>query len=343
MATQTLVHNATVEARSSAALSPSRFWYRLFAPAGSALRVIRFVAVQLAQTVHNGWGILNVWDMILLRPMRGGLIDVEHPFCTGRDPQTGKAIWSGNLVYRTPPRADLAGTGDAAVIEGVGRFMAGLARQAAARPGAPHGVPNRMPPAIYFIHGAVHYNAGWLLFNDFSEAIAHFTDARFRREFRRFVRRERREPLVVFRERTPDTEAFAHFIGFVRAQLPYFANSNGRGRPPLWGNRSPHPTVNIVTGRWIRDVRMLRSESGRRLAPRPAISERYFADGPYAGSRSQATLSERALARLHDVRIRLRGERGNVYFVDRRLWRDGARIDPVQPPNLWDRLFGRRR
>jgi len=343
MATQALVPNATAELRSSAARSPLVSGYRLFAAAGSVLRAIRFVAIQLAQTAHNGWGILNVWDLILLRPMRGGLIDVEHPFCTGRDPHTGKPIWSRNLVYRTAPRADLAGVGDPAMIEGVGRFMAGLARQAAARPGAPHGVPNRMPPAIYFIHGAVHYNAGWFLFNDFAEAIAHFTDARFRREFHRFVRRERREPLLVFRERTPDTEAFAHSIGFVRSQLPYFANSNGRGRPPLWGNRSPYPTVNVVTGRWIRDVRMLRSEEGRRVAPRPAISERYFTDGPYAGPRSQAMPSERALARVHDIRIRMRGERGNVYFVDRRLWRDGVRIDPVRPPNLWDRWFHRRR
>jgi len=310
---------------------------------GSVLGAIRFVAIQAAQTVHNGWGILNVWDLILLRPLPGGLLDLEHPFCTGLEPETKLPVWPRNLVYRTPPREDLARASDAELVESVGRYMAGLTRLAAARPGSAHGVPNRMPPAIYIIHGAVHYNAGWLLFNDFAEAIAHFTNARFRREFRRFLRHERREPLLVFRERDPDPAAYADFIGFLRSELPYFANSNGRGRPPLWGNRSPYPTVNVVTGRWIRDVRMLRTETGRRSSPRAPISQLYFADGPYVGARSSASAAEHALAKVHELRIRLRGERGNVYFVDRRRWREPerGRVDPAHPPSLWDRLRGR--
>ena len=227
-----LTHKAMLTLSSRAARSS-----RLSLALGSVLGAIRLVAIQIAQTVHNGWGILNVWDLILLRPMRGGLLQLDHPFCTGRDPQTGEPIWPRNLVYRTPARPSLADTSDRDVIARVGAFMAGMTRQAAARDGSPYGVPNRMPPAIYFIHGAVHYNAGWFLFNDFAEAITHFTSRRFRREFRRFVRCERREPLLVFRDRQPDAGAYADFIGFVRAQLPYFANSNGRGRPPLWGNR----------------------------------------------------------------------------------------------------------
>src|SRR5204862_7994856 len=58
----------------------------------------------LQLTLHNSWGILNVLDIIWLRPMRGGLIDESHPFCTGTDPATGKSIWHGNVIFRTPRR-----------------------------------------------------------------------------------------------------------------------------------------------------------------------------------------------------------------------------------------------
>ena len=39
--------------------------------------------IWLQLTAHNTWGILNVLDIIWLRPMPGGIIDDQHPFCTG--------------------------------------------------------------------------------------------------------------------------------------------------------------------------------------------------------------------------------------------------------------------
>jgi hypothetical protein len=307
-----------VAARRSATRSGSRLGVAL----GSVLGAIRFAAIQAAQTVHNGWGILNVWDLILLRPLAGGLLALDHPFCSGLEPKSGEPIWVRNVVYRTPPRP--GSFPDDEVIGRVGAYLAGMVRQVAARPGLPKGAPVRMPPAIYLIHGPVHYNSGWLLFNDFAEAISHFSDPTFRREFRRFVRSEAREPLLVFRERDPDAQAYAEFIGFLRAELPYFSNSNGRGRAPLWGNTSPFPTVNVVTGRWIRDVKLLRTEAGRQRSPRAPIENAYFR-GSYAGPRSEVSDLERALAAFHELRIRMRGARGNVYFVDQRSWRKPVR------------------
>lgn len=306
------------------------------------LREIRYYLAipwtQLRQTLHNGWGILNVWDLILLRPLRGGLIRDDHPFCTGIDPETREAIWPRNLVYATPRRDDAA-EGDEKILEAVGQYLAAMVRSAAASEAHPGGRANRMPPAIYFIHGPVHYNGGWLLFNDLHEAISHFTCPRFVAELRRFVRETRREPLLVFRAPRLEPAAYAEFIGFLRTNLPWFANSNDRAsQRPLWGNRSPFPVVNVVTGSWIRETRMLAREEGRSRAVRPPVGERFFEDGPYLGERTHVRAPERWLAKVHDLRIRARGERGNVYFVDRRGFELGKRFDPEPAASLWQRM-----
>lgn len=297
---------------------------------------------QLRQTFHNGWGILNVWDLILLRPMRGGLIADDHPFCTGTDPATGEPVWSRNLIYASPRRSPADPEADCKIIEAVGRYMAAMTRSAASTDGYPCGKPNRMPPGIYFIHGPVHYNGGWLLFDDFPDAIEHFTDPRFVAELRHFAVAERREPLVVFREAIVDPRAYAEFIGFLRTNLPWFSNSNGRAQQrPLWGNGSPHAVVNIVTGNWISDTRMLMDARGRERAARPPIAARYFQDGPYRGDRRHVLWPERWISRVHDLRIRARRERGDVYFVDRRRFAKGLRFDPTPPASLWRRLRDR--
>src|SRR3954449_601401 len=61
-------------------------------------------------TLHNSWGILNVLDIIWLRPMPGGLIDEAHPFCTGLDSATGKSIWNSNVLFRSQRREPWAGS-----------------------------------------------------------------------------------------------------------------------------------------------------------------------------------------------------------------------------------------
>src|SRR5947207_12348743 len=65
------------------------------------LYYVRVPMTWSALTLHNTWGILNVLDIIWLRPMRGGMIDEAHPFCTGIDPETGGPIWPSNILFRS--------------------------------------------------------------------------------------------------------------------------------------------------------------------------------------------------------------------------------------------------
>lgn len=304
----------------------------------------------LQLTAHNSWGILNVLDIIWLRPMPGGLIDENHPFCTGVDPASGKSIWQSNLLFRTPrrdpwPKRQVPEDDDV-ILDRIGQHLCQQVRQAAASPLHPRGRPSRMPPGILYLHGGVHYNGGWLIFNDFAEAIEHFSDPRFAAEFRRFVREQRREPVTLFRDRDYDRTEFARFVCFMRTIFPWFSNSNGPKRHVLWGNPSPYPTVNTITGHWIRDCRALKTRAGREtvaLAPMPR--ERYFQNGPYSGERRTTRWPENGLALLTELRIHLRGEKENLYFVDKRKLKSGLRFGPEPIPTPWRRFrrwFARR-
>ena len=300
--------------------------------------------IWLQLTLHNTWGILNVLDIIWLRPMPGGMIDESHPFCTGLDPATGQPVWNSNVVFRSPPRATWpeghrAPDADEEIVNKVGEHLCKQVRMAAASPEFPSGHPAPMPPGILYLHGGVHYNGGWLLFNDFKEAIEHFSDAKFAGEFRRFVREQKREPVTLFRERDYDRDEFARFVCFMRTTFPWFSNSNGPKKFVLWGNPAPYAAVNTITGHWIGDCRALKSAEGRhRVARSPIPAGRYFQNGPYAGERSTTLWPEDLLARCTGRRIRWRGERGNLYFVDKRKLRDGFRFGPDPIPGPLRRL-----
>jgi hypothetical protein len=203
----------------------------------------------------------------------------------------------------------------------------------------PQGRPTPMPPGILYLHGGVHYNGGWLLFNDFTEAIEHFSDPRFTAEFRRFVKEQRREPITLFRDRDYDRREFARFVCFLRTILPWFSNSNGPKKFVLWGNPSPYPAVNTITGNWIHDCRALRHEATCRSVARPPIrSGRYFQDGPYRGVRNTTLWPEHLLAALTEKRIAWRGDKENLYFVDKRRIKRGFRYGPEPTPNPLQRL-----
>jgi hypothetical protein len=296
----------------------------------------------LQLTAHNTWGILNVLDIIWLRPMPGGLIDENHPFCTGIDPATNQFIWASNILYRSK-RCQLRSwaiepDADEEIVTKVGDHLRRQVLLAAATRDHPTGRPAPMPPGILYLHGGVHYNGGWLLFNDFKDAIEHFSDPRFASEFRRFVKEQRREPVTLFRDRDYDRQEFAHFVCFMRTIFPWFSNSNGPKKFVLWGNPSPYPAVNTITGNWIRDCRALKSDAGRQHVALPPISKaRYFQDGPYRGDRSDTLWPERLLAKLTDRRIRWRGEKENLYFVDKRKLKKGFRFGPEPILSPWKR------
>lgn len=275
--------------------------------------------------------------------MPGGLIAEDHPFCTGLDPATGKTIWNSNLLFRSPRREPWTGhpapDPDDEIIDKVGHHLCKQVLMAAASKEFPTGRPSPMPPGILYLHGGVHYNGGWLLFNDFNDAIEHFTDPKFAAQFRLFVKEQHREPITIFRNRDYDRGEFARFVCFMRTIFPWFSNSNGPKKFVLWGNPSPYPAVNTITGNWIHDCRALQSESGRKCVARPPIpSGRYFQNGPYRGERSTTLWPEHLLAAFTERRIRWRGEKENLYFVDKRKIKKGYRFGPDPIPTPGQRL-----
>jgi len=271
------------------------------------------------QVMHNGMGVLRVLDVTRFRPLPHGLIPADHPWATGKKPGTDDFIWHDNVIFRTPRPADESLHSDDVVIEATGRFLACRAAQSAGEVEVPQGPRRRMPHGINYIHGSCHYNSGTLLFTDLGEAWGHFSCGRFRDEVRRFARRERREVLILFRRRDYEPRDLANFSCSLRTLFPWFCNVNGPRGKVLWGNEAPFPAANLITGHWADDVYALKSPGGAARVVRPPIAHgAYFQGVPYRGDRREAIWPERLLAWVTDRRVRMRGERGGLFFVDRR-------------------------
>jgi hypothetical protein len=271
------------------------------------------------QFFHNTQGILCVLDITRFRPLPAGLISPQHPWATGLNPATGQPIWHENVLYRSPRCAEDNLPSDGAVVQRVGEYLAQMAALSAVVPEIPWGPRRRMPHGINYIHGSAHYNSGILVFTDFADAIGHFTDRRFAAEVRRFTRRERREVLVMFRQREYSPREYAYYVGCMRTLFPWFCNSNGPLKRVLWGNPSPFPVANIITGNWIRDIYRLKRPGGAAAVVRPPIrAGAYFRHAAYQGCRREPLWPEKLLAQYTHWRIRLRGSRGGLFFVDRR-------------------------
>ena len=176
-----------------------------------------------------------------------------------------------------------------------------------------------MPHGINYIHGSSHYNSGILLFTDFAECYRHITDPAFRRELYRFVGDENREVLFVLRTRDYEPREYAAFSCCMRTTFPWFCNPNGPRGKVLWGKAAPFPAANLITGRWMADVYALKRPGGAERVVRPPITPgMYFQSGPYDGGRDHAVWPEKLLARLTYWRVRARGAKGGMFFVDRR-------------------------
>jgi hypothetical protein len=125
----------------------------------------------------------------------------------------------------------------------------------------------------------------------------------------------------------------------MRTLFPWFCNSNGPRKRVLWGNPSPFPVANLITGHWMRDIYRLKQPGGADSVVRPSIpSSRYFMQPPYRGCRREPLWPEKLLARYTYWRIRMRGSRGGLFFVDRRrlladdleaLRQQGVRDQPI--------------
>lgn len=274
----------------------------------------------LHQMAHNGHGIYRVLDLTRFRPLGPGLVPLDHPWVTGINPETGKYIWQQNVIYRTTRpanRPDLAD--DDTVLYSNGKFLAERVRQSAILPELPVGPKRRMPHAINYLHGVSHYNSGIILLNDLEEGYHCVTDLRFRRELCRFVRETNREVLFLFRSRDYSLRDYAYFSCCMRTVFGWFCNPNGPNGNVLWGNAAPFPAANLITGRWYRYLYRLKKPGGAEAVAQPPIEQgKYFQTGPYNRGRTQAVWPEKLLAWATYYRVRARGGKGGVFFVDRR-------------------------
>ena len=92
------------------------------------------------------------------------------------------------------------------------------------------------------------------------------------------------------------------------------------------------------------DCRALKNEAARQTVARPPIpADRYFQNGPYHGERDAALWPERLLAAFTERRIALRGEKENLYFVDKRKLKRGMRFGPEPILGPWQRVIRRLR
>lgn len=272
------------------------------------------------QVFRNGRDILRVLDLTRARPMKAGMVGLDHPWVTGVDPTSGDTIWQTNVIHRSPrdeSREDLPS--DDVVLKATGAFLAERVRQSAVTPELPIGPKRRMPHCVNYMHGVSHYNSGIILLNDLRDGYRHITDPKFRRELKRFVRVEKREILFLFRDRDYHPREFAYLSCCMRSIFPWFCNPNGpRGRV-LWGNAAPFASANLITGHWADDVYALRAPDGAARVARPPLKQdAYFRAGPYDQGRDRAIWPEKALAWLTYWRVRIRGAKGGMFFIDRR-------------------------
>lgn len=305
------------------------------------LDLIKAAYVWTHLTFHNTWGIINVFIIVWVRPMKGGLLTKDHPMVTGINPQNNEPIWKQNIIFQSIRSDDFKnGPSDDEIVCDVGNYMRKMVEASAKSEEHPMGKPDRMPPAINYIHGCVHYNGGFLLFNDFKDAISHFSNADFQNSFKKFVKEEGREPVTIFRNRNYDRMEYLEFVCFLRTIFPWFSNTNGNKKRIGWGNPAPYASVNTITGYWMADTYKIYTEKGRQSVCRPAISKKYFTEAVYVGERLTVKPEEKFLAKFTNERVIARGAKGNMFFVDLRKLSNGYKFDPSKKlPNIVDRLM----
>ncbi len=263
------------------------------------------------------WEVPVVW--FFMAKLKAGALPSGHAWITGDEPDGSGSVWRRNIVYRSPTRMPGASLEtDEHIIEKTGLFLAKMVGRSIGEAEIPQGPRRRMPHAVNYIHGSVHYNGAFLVFDDFLDLSGHLADAGFRRDLIRFGREEKREVTLVFRQRVYDPLEYAYCIGCVRAHLPWFSNGNGPSRKPvLWGNTAPHPAINLINGAWMGDRYHLWRGDYPRLIRKPIEPGRYF-QRPYLASKADYSLIEKLLAWYMFMDVRSRGFWGQLFFTNRR-------------------------
>ncbi|WP_417335735.1 hypothetical protein [Halobacteriovorax marinus] len=293
----------------------------------------------IGHNLHNTYGILKVFYIMWLRPLRGGLITNEHPYVTGKSPVDGELIWEKNIVYSSKRKREFSES-DSLIVKRVMKFLSRMVENSSATINHPNGKKNRMPPAVNYIHGTVHYNGVSLIFDDFKDALEHFTDRRFYFDFLKMVMIEKREPTIIFRDRDYDPDEFAIFSCFMKTRFPFFGNPNGNKKRLHWGTPSPQPAFNLIIGWWITPTLRLRFKDKHDDILRPPVAkQKYLLRDDYGVlGRRKYLFPELLWSRFTYFRIRLRGDRGGMYFTDKRKIDNGFLYDPTNLITLKERL-----
>jgi rSAM/selenodomain-associated transferase 2 len=272
--------------------------------------------------IHMTKQTFNVLDFMYWHKVGAGLLPEGHPWITGLIPGTRETIWEKNIIFASKRKRSWHFSepeDDGVIVRRVGRFLAQMvAKSNISEPEILQGKRRRMPHAVNYIHGSVHYNGGFLLFNDFHDAIYYLADRKFIKELRRFARIEKREHTIVLRERSYDPEEYAWFVSFLRARLLWYANANGPTKKRvLHGTPSPYPAVNPINGTWIEEIRNLRKCKLDKLVRVPIKCSDYF-NGVYQGNQSEYTFLERFHAWGQHLVTTAKGFQGGLVFTRRK-------------------------
>ena len=243
----------------------------------------------------------------------------EHPWVTGEPAAAAGQrdfIWRRNIAFRSPsihPESV-----DIEIVEKTGQFLAKRVARSVSIDEVPHGPQRRMPHAVNYLHGAVHYNGVFLIFDDFLDLIGHISNDQFRAEVLKLGRQEKREVTFLLRKRDYHPLEFAYCVGAVRAYLPWFSNGNGPTKKPvLWGNMAPYSAVNLINGSWIADMQLLLKGNVSDIV-RPALDASCYFNSPhYAPQQTGFTLVDKLLAWYMYTDVRVRGFRGQLFFINR--------------------------
>lgn len=253
------------------------------------------------------------------KPMGFGLINPEHPWVTGIDPYTQKEIWPQNILFSSPASHEWQNKkhpeNDDVIVSRVGKFLVAMARRSAEKD-IEQGPLRRMPHVVNYLHGAVGYNGVFIIFNNFHEATTHFTDPKFIKEIKRFVKNEKREIMVVFRDRDYNEDEYAYFLGVVRSSLPWYANANGPKKKVLWGSVSPYATINIINGNYFKHIQAL-EEGNTPLVVMPGLQNKSYFQNTYNGFKDSPGYVEKLFAWINYMNIQRRGFQSNMAFTPR--------------------------
>jgi hypothetical protein len=264
----------------------------------------------------------QIWLLIVEVPvvwyfmwrLKANALPETHPWVNTRNQST----WSANCVYRSPVRTKpTENLSDDWLLEQTGQFLARMVAKSCQSIELPYGPKRRMPHAVNYIHGAVHHNGLFVIFDNFADVIAHLRNDAFRTELLRAGRIERREITLLIRQRDYDPVDFAFCVGAVRNLLPWFSNGNGpTKRPVLWGNMAPFPAINLINGAWIDDLWRLDRGQLDVLARQSVCADAYF-QSPYKLASARYRLLDRLQAWYMYTDVRLRGFRGQLFFANR--------------------------